>query len=296
MTAVPLIDLTPWSAGDADARRAVATDLDRALCEVGALVLTGHGLPGRVAARLRAEAGPFFALPERDRAAVACFPGGRGWAPPAVGEPGAAGTFGFGPDVVPPAVAGTAEEEWFGPNAWPADVPGLRPAATAFAAACADLADELLRVAALALDLPEEFLVARCAGNTWAAELTRSAGPAGTVPRTELGTLTLLDLPAGAGALQVGTPDGGWADAPAVPGALAVVPGELLARWTGDRWRCPPHRVAAPGPQLSLAYAHAADPLAVVETLPTAAAGPTRYGPVTAGAFRRGRTDWTAVA
>ena len=116
--------------------------------------------------------------------------------------------------------------------------------------------------------------------------------------RDELGTINLVDLPAGAAGVRVCTPDGGEVDAVPGPGQLVVVAGELLARWTGDRWRCAPHRVLpppAPGAQLSLAYAHAADPLTVVGTLPTAAAGPTRYEPVSAGEFRRGRTHWTAV-
>jgi len=297
MTAVPLIDLTPWHARDLDARRRVATDVDRALCEVGALLVTGHRLDDGPAEWVREEAGSFFARPTREKAALACFRGGRGWVPPAPTPPDLRETFSFGPEQVPPAVAGTPEEEWFTPNSWPARSPGLRPAATAYARACAALAGELLRVLALALDLADDFFAACCAGGTWTVDCdSYPPRQLRVAEHTDVGTLVVRDVPPG---LQVRTLDGGWVDVPAVPGALAVSAGDLLARWTGDRWRSAPHRVVPPpgrtAPEVSLAFSSAPDPLTVVGTLPTAAAGPTRYPPVTAGQFRRGRMDSLAV-
>jgi isopenicillin N synthase-like dioxygenase len=270
---------------------------------------------------LRREVRRLFALPPADKAGLACFPGGRGWVPP--GVPAAAGpdggctppdlreSFCFGAEEPPPPVAGTAEEEWYGPNSWPAELPGLRPAATAFAAACAVLAEDLLRICALALDLAEDFLVVRSTGDTWTVDLDRfpARQEVGTVlpgqlrvsPHTDVGTLTLRDRGPGPDGLQVRALDGGWVDAPSVPGALTVNAGDLLARWTGDRWRSTSHRVLAPPVEtpteevLSMAFRAEADPWTVVEQLPSAAAGPTRYEPVTAGRFRRSRTDALTV-
>jgi len=321
MSAVPLIDLTPWYSGDPAGRRQVATDVDRALCEVGFLLVTGHPVGAEVPNRVRREVRPFFALPTREKAELACFPGGRGWIPPGAGANGGSDgldtppdlkeSFTFGPEVVPPAVVGTVEEEWFGPNTWPASAPGLRAAATAFSDCCAQLADDLLRVFALALDLDDDFFVSRCAGNAWSVDLNlyparEEVGPVfpGQMrigQHTDFGTLTLLDRQPGSGGLQVRTLDGEWVDAPFVPGAMTVNAGDLLARWTGDRWRSTPHRVLPPPVEipteelLSLVFFHEADPLTVVETLPTAAAGPTRYEPVTAGQFLRGRMDSITV-
>jgi isopenicillin N synthase-like dioxygenase len=321
MSAVPLVDLTPWYAGCPAGRRQVATDVDRALCEAGFVLVTGHRVDAGPAERLRREARRLFALPPADKARIACFPGGRGWVPP--GVPAAAGpdgrdappdlreSFTFGAQEPPPRVAGTAEEEWYCPNSWPAEVPGLRPAATAFTAGCAVLAGDLLRICALALDLAEDFFVARCTGDTWTVDLDRFPAwqEVGTVqpgqlrasPHTDVGTLTLLDRGPGSDGLQVRALDGGWVDAPSVPGALTVNAGDLLARWTGDRWRSTPHRVLGPPGEipteelLSLAFCAEADPWTVVERLPSAAAGPTRYEPVTAGRFRRSRTDALTV-
>jgi isopenicillin N synthase-like dioxygenase len=319
MSAVPLVDLTPWYSGGADGRRQVATDVDRALCEVGFLLVTGHPVSTALRERVRAEVRPFFALSTAEKGGLACFPGGRGWTPPgadAGGDlfatpPDLKESFTFGPEEVPPAALGTAEEEWFGPNSWPAVTPGLPTAAGDFADCCRRLTGDLLRVFALALDLDDDFFLARCTGTTWSVDLTRypARSAVGAVlpgqmragQHTDAGVLMVVDREPGSGGLQVRTLDGEWVDAPFVPGALTVNAGDLLARWTGDRWRSTPHRVLPPPAEipaeelLSLAFCHEADPWTVVERLPTAAAGPARYEPVTAGEFRRGRMGSLAV-
>jgi isopenicillin N synthase-like dioxygenase len=314
-TSVPLVDLTPWYAGDAGDRRAVATRLDAALCEVGFLLLTGHGVGPDVTDPLRREVRSFFALPSVVKAELACRPGGRGWVPPGtaamagsdglVTPPDLKESFTFGSDGVPPA--GTADEAWSAPNRWPARLPGLCHAAQRYARSCARLTEELLRVCALALDLPDDVLVARCGGDAWTADLTwhPARDRVGTVlpgqyrtgQHTDPGTLTLTDRRPASGGLQVRSVEGSWVDVPCAPGALTVNAGDLLARWTGDRWRSSPHRVLPPPVDvpdeelLSLVFCAQADPLTVVETLPTVAAGPERYAPVTAGEFLRARLD-----
>ncbi len=47
--------------------------------------------------------------------------------------------------------------------------------------------------------------------------------------------------------LQIQGPDGGWIPVPLIPGALQVLSGSLLARWTGGRLRPGRHRVVAGG-------------------------------------------------
>jgi isopenicillin N synthase-like dioxygenase len=81
-------------------------------------------------------------------------------------------SFTFGPEEVPPAVDGTAEQEWFGPNSWPTGRPELQAAATAFSTGCGALAEDLLRIFALALDLDDDFFVSRCTDNNWSVRLT----------------------------------------------------------------------------------------------------------------------------
>ncbi|MGY1840777.1 MULTISPECIES: 2-oxoglutarate and iron-dependent oxygenase domain-containing protein [unclassified Modestobacter] len=317
MTIVPLVDLAPWYRGDAVGRRQVATDVDRALCEVGTLLVTGHPLDGAVGGQLRRQAAAFFALPAAAKARLATFPGGRGWVPPGVpatGGPGAPPdlheSFRFGPVEVPAAVAGTAEECWFGPNAWPALLPGLPAAARRWSAGVAGLTDDLLRICALALDLADDHFLGP--GACWSADLVfcPAWSAVGSVEPGQMrvgahpdpGTLTVRDRPPGAGCSQLRTAEGEWTEVPALPGALTVDAGDLLARWTGDRWCSPVRRVLPPPAEspaeelLVLQFAAGADPLAEVRTVPTPAAGPSRHPPVTVGDFLRARRDALAAA
>lgn len=49
------------------------------------------------------------------------------------------------------------------------------------------------------------------------------------------------------GGLQVQSPEGSWLDVPPMPGALVVNVGDMLQRWTNDRWRSAMHRVVDRG-------------------------------------------------
>ncbi|MGH3669097.1 MAG: 2OG-Fe(II) oxygenase family protein [Pseudonocardiaceae bacterium] len=67
---------------------------------------------------------------------------------------------------------------------------------------------------------------------------------------TDWGTLTFLDRQQGLGGLQIQTTDGNWVDAPYMAEALTVNTGDLMARWTGDRWRSTPIASCHPHPRL----------------------------------------------
>jgi isopenicillin N synthase-like dioxygenase len=68
-------------------------------------------------------------------------------------------------------------------------------------------------------------------------------------PHTDFGTVTILDRQHGVGGLQVYTPDGAWTNAPYVEDSFTINIGDLLARWTGDRWKSGRHRVLPPDPR-----------------------------------------------
>jgi isopenicillin N synthase-like dioxygenase len=106
--------------------------------------------------------------------------------------------------------------------------------------------------------------------------------------------VTVLDREPGLGGLQVYTATGEWVDAPFDPEAFTINIGDLLARWTGDRWRSTRHRVLAPPADapdedlLSLVYFYEADHDAVVESLP-APIGHASYPPVVWGDYLRAK-------
>ena len=82
-----------------------------------------------------------------------------------------------------------------------------------------------------------------------------------------------------------------WVDVPPIPGTLVINSGDLLQRWTNDRWRSNLHRVVNPDRtltgsscRLSIVMFTGPNADAVVECLPscTGPGNPPRYGPVVA--------------
>lgn len=120
-------------------------------------------------------------------------------------------------------------------------------------------------------------------------------------PHTDFGTVTVLNRQWGRGGLQIHTEEGGWQDAPYDPAALTLNIGDLMARWTGDRWRSGRHRVLPPPPGavaeelLSLVYFYDCDPHTVIDSLP-APTGRVVYPPVTARAYVQAKVDEITLA
>jgi isopenicillin N synthase-like dioxygenase len=66
--------------------------------------------------------------------------------------------------------------------------------------------------------------------------------------------------------------DGSWLDVQPLPDALVVNTGDMMQRWTNDRWRSTVHRVInrrAGRDRWSIAYFFDLDADAVIEPLPT---------------------------
>src|SRR2546430_8682052 len=155
---VPVIDLTPWLSGGQAARAGVAAQVDAALQDVGFFLITGHGVPDELRARVRAQARAFFALPRKSKQGYAVTVGGRGWLPPGVEANGYAEGTETPPDMKESysvgASAGVGIPEvdsfWFQPNVWPAEVTGFAAAAREYMARMRSLSDELLTIFAAA--------------------------------------------------------------------------------------------------------------------------------------------------
>lgn len=300
---IPSIDLRPWYEGTPEGRRRVAAQVDHALCTAGFLLVTGHGVDPALRAEVRSLAQMFFELPAHVKQRYAVSVGGRGWIPPGAEANGyAEGTvtpadlkesYSFAADA--PTGDTEVDEVWFRPNVWPAEVPALRSALTDYLARMRTLSDDLMSICAAALGLPDDHFAAYLRHPTfgfnlnWYPARKRVGAPAEGQyrigPHTDFGTVTVLDREPGLGGLQVYTVDGRWVDAPYDPDSFTINIGDLMARWTGDRWRSTRHRVLAPpadAPEeelLSLVYFYEADHDAVIETLPSPI-GSRSYPPV----------------
>jgi isopenicillin N synthase-like dioxygenase len=290
-TRVPSIDLAGWFHGDAADRARVAAAVDAALQDAGFLLITGHGVPDQERAAARAAAREFFALPTAVKQRYAATVGQRGWLPPGVEANGYAEgtetppdlkeTFAVGADA--PTGRPDLDGVWFLPNVWPAEVPAVRATVAGYLARMHALADDLLRLCAAALDLPAGFFADRADHPSYTMNINfyPALRSVGTVqdgqfrigPHTDFGTVTILDRQSGLGGLQVWTADGEWVDAPFDPAAFTINIGDLLARWTGDRWRSTRHRVLPPDPRaadeelLSLIFFYEVNPDARIASL-----------------------------
>jgi isopenicillin N synthase-like dioxygenase len=310
MPTVPTIDLSLWRTGSASERAAIAAEVDSALQRVGFLLVAGHGVDDALRDEVRASARAFFDLPPEVKAAYAVPPGGRGWIARGAEANAASEGTASPPDLKESYAIGaddpvgdpSVDEEWFAPNVWPSEQPGLRPAFEAYTAVMQALADDLLSLLGAALGLAEDTFTAHTSHPTWTFQVNwypsmavvgePLPGQFRIGPHTDFGSVTILDRQRGRGGLQVYSDGAGWEDAPYDPAALTVNIGDLLARWTGDRWRSGRHRVLPPDPSApqedltSLVYFYECDHDAVVSTLPV---GPVTYEPVVASTYLHGK-------
>ena len=312
---VPIIDIGNWDAGDADRRRQIADEIDRACRDVGFLQVVGHGVPAAIIDTVLAASDAFFGQSLADKVAYESPSPelNRGYAslgseslsyslgvdaPPDLFEAFNIGTDDLDDDD--PVIA-AERHRILAPNIWPQSMPGLRHALVGYFDEVATLAHRLTSIFAVALDVDENFFVDKTDHSTDTMRMIRyerQPGSPDPLPgqvrmgaHTDYGIVTVLYADPVPG-LQIVGPDGGWHDVMPAPGALLVNLGDLLAEWTNDRWRSTLHRVvpppvgdAEPALRRSVAFFHDGNYDALVEVMPTcsSADNPPRYPPILAG-------------
>ncbi|MEM9785350.1 MAG: 2OG-Fe(II) oxygenase family protein [Pseudomonadota bacterium] len=274
---VSTFDLAEFEAADKNTRNIVAARLDAMCRDSGFLVLRGHGVAPDIIADIWRAAAAFFAQDAAAKQAVAPpyagYPYGylgpetealarsKGEATP----PDLKESFNGGPLGVPEDAPDAALRFCYQPTIWP-ELAGFRPAWEAYYAAMEGLAARIMRAFAVALALPEHHFDPFIAHPISALRalhypMTIDA-PLDKQQRagahTDYGSLTILLPQPGSQGLQV-MQDGAWVDVPAPEGAFVINIGDLMARWTADRWVSTLHRVVArPGQaaRQSLAFFH----------------------------------------
>lgn len=193
---------------------------------------------------------------------------------------------------------------------WPLASDGFVDAWKAYYAAMEDLAARIMRVFAVALDLPEDYfqpmidrpISALRALNYPETDTPPLAGQLRAGAHTDYGSLTILLPQPGSGGLQIFTPEGDWREVPPVEGAFVINIGDLMALWTNDRWVSTLHRVVNPdvgamksSRRQSLAFFHQPNwhqEIACIETCIEPGEAP-RYQPVQSGPYLMGKFNAT---
>jgi isopenicillin N synthase-like dioxygenase len=304
------IDLAPFRGGDAAGRAAVADAFDRAGRDSGFILLTGHGVDPAVIDDAFAAWQAFFDLPLEQKLRSVAAPESEGLTGYiAYGEQALAYTAGgtSPPDLMEAYSVGREDttdpffdtfRDWFPANVWPDHPPELRAASDALELALQDVADAVLRAMALALDLPEHWLVERAERAVVTRTCNRYLRGAGFEPlpdqpglggHTDYGMMTLLVADPVPG-LQV-LRSGEWHDVIPPRGSIVCNLGDMLAMWTNDRWVSTMHRVLPPSPddgvtrRRSIARFLDGDPSMTIAAIPSCVepGAVPRYPPVQAG-------------
>jgi isopenicillin N synthase-like dioxygenase len=237
----------------------------------GFCYLVGHGVPPELDRAIMTGAKDFFALPERDRRALAIArsPHFRGYT--ALGDERTKGVSDWreqldvGPEE-PALTVAPSDPPWLrlrGPNQWPARLPSLQPTVLAWMRAMDRVGLAVLRALALGLGQPfhhfDAFVLPR--GDPHLKIIRYPAQPRAVDPGQGVGMhhdsgLVSFVLQDEVGGLQV-EQNGRLLDATPLPGSYVMNLGEMLQAATAGYLRATPHRVQSPPPnteRLSVAY------------------------------------------
>ena len=117
-------------------------------------------------------------------------------------------------------------------------------------------------------------------------------GQFGVAPHTDYGVLTVLWQDK-EGGLEVKNLDGDWIPAPPIDGTFVINIGDLLQRWTNDRYVSNPHRVInrSGNERYSMVLFYDPDPATVIDPCHMNLSDGTKpkYPPVTCGEYIRER-------
>ncbi|MDQ6698333.1 MAG: isopenicillin N synthase family oxygenase [Actinomycetota bacterium] len=311
------VDLEPLRLGGPRDRQRVAASVDAACRDSGFLVVTGHGVPQQICDDVLDAFAAFFDQPleEKLRSTVADESANRGYSQ--IGKEALAYSRGesTAPDLFEAFNVGREDARgayyetnraFYAPNIWPTSPSDLHAAWSRYESAVARLADHLLGAMALALALPEDWFTDRCRRailTTRALNYERAAGAPDPEPgqmrlgaHTDYGILTIL-LADQVPGLQVFRDDH-WHDVPNPRGSFVCNIGDMLERWTNDRWTSTLHRVLPPastadGPvrRRSLARFLDCEPDRIVSCIPSCCSDqdPPTYPPVHAGEWLRAK-------
>lgn len=312
---VPAVDISSYvdPGGSREARRAAARAFDEAASTVGFVQILGHGVPLEVTDAFAAALDGFFSLPPETKKAYRTPPEiNRGYTPPKTESLSL--SLGLAPsnrmhDFFEAFNVGAAHTDYPGldlpvidypENVWPDQAAGFREAVSAYFDEAGRVARTLTTMFADALDLPAGFFDAFTDHSLDVLRMNNYALPPGDITldgdltgmgeHTDYGIVTVLWADQVKG-LQVLGRDGAWHDVMPADGALLINLGDLMARWTNERWMSTLHRVKPPivGGRIerrrSAAYFHDGNIDAVITTLPTclAADGTSAYPPITVG-------------
>lgn len=266
--AVPTIDVSPFLDRDPQAQAAIAKQVAQTCEETGFLIISGHRFPEGLFEKATQQLFEFFDQPDSIK---------QRWHP--TGPSKQRGFHGFAtrglahtlgqktpPDLRESLFLGPVEDHRahysdlpqaatsYAPNLIPTVPPGLDQTLVALYRAYERLAVDMMRLFGAALLLPESyfegvlkrhFSILSCHHYPVLSEAPLP-DQLRTGAHTDYGAMTILASTDAQGGLEVQMPDQRWVPVQPKPGEFVVNLGDMMARWTNDRWASTLHRVANP--------------------------------------------------
>lgn len=296
---IPVIDIADLASETPAALARVAGELRRAAETVGFFYVRSHGVPQTLIDEIFRISKAFYAEPLEVKNRVKVDANHRGFLKAGEAKmsdgarPDLKESYIWGLDVGADDPDVKAGRPLIGQNRWPADNPAMRATFMNYFDACNALGVRLLKAFAVSLDLSADYFVRR-----FEKPMTRctmiyyppqppelGAEQFGVAPHTDFGTLTLL-YQDNVGGLQVKDKAGDWVTAHPIEGAYVVNVGDLLARWTNNRFASTEHRVVNSSGRERYSVAAFVDPSYDCMIDPVVKAGEmAAYEPITAGDY-----------
>ena len=299
--AIPVIDAGPAFRGEPGGLDAAARQMRQACESVGFFYLAGHGVPQAVIDAAFRASREFHALPLEEKLRLKLNENNIGYLP--VNEsmqrastvhkatrPNFNESFFISHDrgaEHPDVLAGKPLR---GRNQWPEGHDGMRTAMVRYFKTMEGIGEGLLPVLARSLDMPDGFFAPFFANEAqinlrflhYPPQDTDDDEQFGQGPHTDNSFITFLAREEVPG-LAVRLPSGEWLAPPVIPGTFLVNLGNMMKRWSNDRFLSTPHGVLNDSgtDRYSIAFFYSPNPDSVIECLPSCAGpgNPPRYPP-----------------
>ncbi len=256
-TRIPVISIEPLFFDDAAAKAGVAHELRTACEEIGFFYIRDHGVSDQKIVNIIGAMKEFFRLPMDERMRIAVTPEHhRGYIPIGGRSYGTNGRTELRdtykmltelPDNDPDLLSGKPLHQR---NKWPNGLPGFRDCLLNYYDDMNLVSDALLRGFALALELDERHFLPSFRKPITQLSFNHYPPQPSTAPEDQYGIKPHSDTTAFTilwadpiGGLEIKPVGQDWIDAPYIDGTFLINIGDMMARWTNDRFMSTPHRV-----------------------------------------------------
>jgi len=298
---IPVIDYGPYFAGEPGALERLVPQVRHACENVGFYYISGHGVADDIVDAAFAASRRFHALAIDEKLALRLNDWNIGYLPTNASVQGASTvhkatrpnqneSFFISHDRAPDHPEVKAGVPLRGCNQWPGSLPEIRAPMVSYFKTLGAMCDRMLPVFAASLDAPVDSFTPLFADDGhhnlrflhYPPQDPDEDNLFGQAPHTDNSFMTALartDVPG----LAVRLPSGEWFPPPIIPGTFLINLGNMMRRFSNDRFLSTPHGVLNESgtDRYSIAYFHSPNPNSTIACLPScvSADNPARYPP-----------------